>query len=158
MSIFDGPYAYTNPPISIAALRFSGAVEFGSRALGVASKYSDYDFAILRANFNNLFENNMPDEFPIKNYFRVIPPKGNNTLAHKVKTDDNNYVDLLVLEHQEHLDMLKNAINSIKYNPKYSPWMYDKVKRIRIFEDALSDAGFITRWPVRLSNWILKTF
>jgi hypothetical protein len=142
--------------LSISQLRFCGAVEFGSRALGVNFFYSDYDFAILRSSFDKLFENNKPDEFQIKHYFKVVPPKGNNTIVVKYQLDTGDYLDLLILEHKEHVTAIKRAVNSCTlHHPTH---LRQKHRRIALFEKALLNEGFRTRWPVLISNWILKTF
>jgi len=157
-------YEDTSPPeriLTIAQLRFAGAVEFGSRALGVENEYSDYDFAILRSNFEKLFENSgLPNEYTIKTYFKVIPPYGNNSMARGAFTVDvgrrNIDVDLLVLEHQEHLNTIATAVSTIQVNPRRR--LFIKAVRIELFEQALLKEGFRLRWPVAIARWLMKTF
>lgn len=142
------------PEVSIEALRFAGAVEFGSRALGVHTEDSDYDFAILRSNFEQLFGKDIK-AFPIKQYFDVVPPNGNNELIPKMWLGDKR-VDFLILEHPAHLDMVRRAVAYLKQLGYHS--LTDKPYRIARYQKALLHEGFRVRWPVVIANWIRKTF
>lgn len=122
---------------TIAALRFSGAVEFGSRALGVHSEHSDYDFAILKSNYLKLFPNCDLAEIRRDNYFKIKPGYGHNYLKKR------NNIDILVLEHQEHLDTVRKAVEELKTLPTY--FLEDKPLRISLYEKSLEVHGFINK-------------
>ena len=130
--------------IHIASLLFSGAVEFGSRPLGVATKDSDYDFAILRSNYVKLMENRLlPEEINIKKHFTVVPKKGLNTIVTSIKIKDEKTLDLLILERQEDIDTIKISIDYIK--SKYSSEILsNKQLRINLYASALLSHGFKT--------------
>ena len=137
------------PSFTPETLKFLGAVAFGSRALGVHDKYSDYDFAILRNTYEKFTEHNdnFP-ELPLDNYFKVMPPNGNNTLI-KCNVKDKQY-DLLLVEHQEHLDIIKKSVEDIKHLPyKYT----NKQDRIRAYERALLSNGFKLDWRYKVIRW-----
>jgi len=139
-------------PEIISKLRFCGAIEFGSRALNVNTNKSDYDFAILRSNYEELFKGENLPEFPLDNYFRVLPAYGRNTLLPNFqimeKTSflgpfarDFNALDLLIIEHQEHLNMINNAVKALHKCPKQD--LCIKEFRIELYEKELEHQGFI---------------
>ena len=139
--------------INIAKLRFAGAVEIGSKALGVNTEHSDNDFVMLRKHFheltNGLYEK---DELSINNYFTAYPKTGNNTMIHKMWTGDG-LTDILLLEHESDLDIVRNAMESIKHFPKLV--LSNKSQRIALFEEALLVRGFKEPWRRRLAKLVL---
>ena len=137
------------PSFTPETLKFLGAVAFGSRALGVHDRYSDYDFAILRSTYEKFAEHNdnFP-ELPLSNYFKVIPPHGNNTLI-KCYIQNKQY-DLLIIEHQKHLDIIKKSIQDIKHMARV---LVNKQDRIRACERALLSNGFKLDWRYKVIRW-----
>jgi hypothetical protein len=153
----------------LTKLRFSGAVEFGSRALGVENpRSSDYDFAITAETYLSLrttpgFNENRSVNMGL--YFPIVPPTGLNYL---VKAwIGNSQLDLLVLEHSSSLDTIRKAVKSISTHPKtkliYKPY------RIKVYQEALADNGWVlstTRKPSetlytylkRRFKWTLRNF
>ena len=122
----------------IAALKFSGAVEFGSRALGVHRERSDYDFAILESTYLKLFPNCDIVRIPISEYFKISPGYGQNYLKKHSLVDN---IDIIVLEHQEHLDIVRKAVEELKTLPTY--FLEDRSLRISLYEKSLEARGFI---------------
>ena len=139
--------------INIAKLRFSGAVEIGSKALGVSTEHSDNDFVMLRKHFheltNGLYEK---DELSINNYFTVYPKTGKNTMIHKMWTDDG-LTDILLLEHESDLEIVRSAMESLKRFSKSV--LSNKCQRIALFEEALLARGFKEPWCRRLAKLVL---
>lgn len=115
----------------------SGAVLFGSAALGVATDSSDTDYVVLRKNFDTT---NL-QECCISKYFKVTPATGYNTMAVKVHVGNNSFIDILILEHQSDLDIVQNAVAALSKLPKYM--LLDKYIRIKLFEKALLHYGFM---------------
>ena len=138
------------------AILFAGAVPFGSRALGVSTKSSDYDFAILKSNYEAMYDTALENRYPLKNYFKVVPKSGNNYMAiHSTK--DGTKVDILVLEHQSDVDIVRDAIKLVKRR-YISSFLCAKTARIEAYEKALLMLGFRTRWPVAICRWLSKHF
>lgn len=142
--------------ITISSLRFSGAVEFGSRPLGVSTENSDYDFAILRANYEKLTENTQKaDEVDITKHFGVRPYTGNNTLAVNVRVKGTrDTVDILILEHQKDLNTVSLSIETLKQLPIGK--LMDKQYRVNKYCEALLDNGF--RMSDTYKHYIRKIF
>ena len=139
--------------INIAKLRFAGAIEIGSKALGVGTSYSDNDFVILRKHFheltNGLYEK---DELAINNYFTAYPKTGNNTMLNKLYTEDG-LTDILLLEHESDLETVRDAMSAVKHFPKSV--LANKSQRIALFEEALLARGFKEPWRRRLAKLVL---
>lgn len=136
-------------PISIDALRFTGGVEFGSRALGVHTDNSDYDFAISLATYEQM-DTTSHKRLPIGNYFKVSPKTGNNFLVKALS--DRGSLDLLVLEHPSDVDKIRNAVKYM-INSFSSIDLAIKNYRINKFEKALLREGFILNWRFRAIKW-----
>jgi len=137
------------PSFTPETLVFLGAVAFGSRALNVHTKHSDYDFAILRSTYDKFTEGK--DRFnavPIKDYFKVVPPYGNNTLI-KANILNKNY-DILLIEHKEHLDIIRKSVQDLK-NSSYN--LHNKQRRIAMYELALLQNGFKLDWRYKTILW-----
>ena len=130
--------------VPIEALQFAGAVEFGSRALNVATQDSDYDFAILRSNYENLIELQPKiREVPIAKHFNVAPAKGNNTIAANVHTTlgkTPGLVDILILEHPKDVQIVAEAVQDLKLLPIDK--LRNKKYRIKAYDKALLAHGF----------------
>ena len=157
---FDPFHTSSTPPkgVNPSTLRFLGAVQFGSRALGVHTDQSDYDFAMLRSTYEAAFKDTNHEQLPLRNYFKIVPPTGNNTLVRKIPAIDGNTIDILVLEHHAHLDVVRGAIYKMTSGNEPFPPYRNKQYRIKVYEKNLLQLGFRTRWPVVIANWILRIF
>ena len=148
----------SNALVPIEALQFAGAVAFGSRALNVETEESDYDFAILRSNYENLIEL-QPDirETPIGKHFNVVPAYGNNTLAANVRTTNGKttgLVDILILEHPKDMQTIANAVNALKLLDLDK--LRKKKYRVKQYDKALLHYGFVPTG--QLMRFIHDTF
>jgi len=145
-SPFEAP-AYA--PLTPESILFSGGVMFGSRALGVDKHHSDYDIAICKANFKALVaDRDIPfSTYPIDDYFEVVPPSGDNNLLkyRDYKTGDS--IDIVVLEHQHDVDIMRAAIAELRLSPKSE--LTPKHWRITAFEKALLKLGHIRNTNLR---------
>jgi len=117
-------------------LLFAGAVLFGSRALGVNEEDADYDFAIYYNNFKNLVDGKHP-EFPIKDYFTVIP-NGKAFLVRIVEFEAD--IDIVVLRDINDLTTIKRSIDELKNID--SRKLKHKKFRVKEYEKALLRNGF----------------
>ena len=121
-----------------------GAVLIGSRAFGVASESSDWDYAVCLEKVNDI----LPDStFSMKEYFQYVPPMGNNLVALKWKLEDA-IVDVLVYEKQSDVDTLKKIVAELSVIPTYI--MSEKYLRILLFEKAMSVHGFTEADTIRV--------
>jgi len=126
------------PNLSVTQLEFSGAVLFGSKALGVENSHSDVDMAIVAHNYYTLeksFTSNVIQR-PLDQYLNVYPPKGNNFMVRQ-KTSDPR-IDLLVLENQSDVDIVQRAVEMIKDKP----YLEHKRHRCYYYEQALLSLGW----------------
>lgn len=146
--------AQTASTITVAQLRFAGAVMFGSRAFGVQTSTSDYDFAILRSNYKKLIGNAIHLEKPLNNYFKVTPKKGDNTLVRLTGTDN---IDLIILEYASDVAIVQKAVNKLK-NISNPARLQNKAIRIAFYEAALESYGFRRSLKYRIVNWVLNLF
>lgn len=148
--------------LTVPKLLFAGAVEFGSRALNVDYERSDYDFAMLRSNFYKLMENSnyFFTILPIKNYFKIIPRYGKNSLIRGLMIGNifsGTKLDILILEHQEHIDIIRKSVDFVKttYSTKL---LKGKNFRIKVYEQALEKYGFQKQMKYKIADWIIKHF
>ena len=115
-----------------------GAVLIGSRAFGVESEGSDWDYAVCLEKVDGI----LPDStFDMEKYFGYVPPMGNNLVALKWELEDA-IVDVLVYEKQSDVDTLKRIVTELSVIPAYI--MSERYLRILLFEKAMSVNGFIT--------------
>ena len=129
--------------LSIDALRFTGAVEFGSRALGVsATNYADHDVAVTREIAGKILETK--DGYSvccIDDYFNVVPKsEGNYLIRGLYSHGDSNEIDLLVLENQSDLDIVKKSVEDIKGLDRM--FLQVKSNRIKAYQKALKKNGW----------------
>lgn len=129
--------------LSIDALKFTGAVEFGSRALGVsATNYVDHDVAVTREIADKILETR--DGYRvccIDDYFNVVPKsEGNYLIRGLYNHGDSNEIDLLVLENQSDLDIVKKSVEDIKNLDKM--FLQVKSNRIEAYQKALKKNGW----------------
>ncbi|RLG71834.1 MAG: hypothetical protein DRO08_04150, partial [Thermoprotei archaeon] len=128
-------------PITHDKLRFDGAVEVGSRALGVEKSSSDYDFAMLRTNFDNLVAGNNyinATAGDVSKYFNVVPAYSSCSLVVAYITGKT---DILLLEKQSHVDIIRKSISDMRKLPKY---LYQaKSRRIALYQAILLRNGFV---------------
>lgn len=138
----------------ISALKFVGGVLFGSQALGVFYAKSDTDIAILKEQFESMYPH-PKEQFSINKYFKVTPSYGVNYL---VRTFDNlESLDILVIEHQEHLEVIRKSVEDLQKLPKKDLRM--KKDRIRLFQEALVRNGFTRKnYMLRMKRWMHKNF
>jgi len=140
----DGPFTQVATPtgsITHDKLRFAGAVEFGSRALGVERDSSDYDFAMLRTNFTNLIAgNNHIDAIvvDVSKYFEVVPAYSTCSL---IVTDIAGNTGILLLEKQSHVDIIRKSIDDMLKLPRS---LYQaKPRRTELYQAILLRNGFV---------------
>lgn len=113
------------------AMPFIGAVAFGSRALGINSKWADYDFAVTRDIAEKLLESKHSYKvLAIEDYFNIVPKSGLNVLVRGLATKDGNELDLLILEKKSDLEIVSKSVEDIK---KMDP-LYLSIKKNRIME------------------------
>lgn len=129
--------------LSIDALRFTGAVEFGSRALDVPpTNYTDHDVAVTREMADKILETK--DGYRvccIDTYFNVVPKsEGNYLIRGLYSHGDSNEIDLLVLENQSDLDIVKKSVEDIKNLDKM--FLQVKSNRIKAYQKALKKNGW----------------
>lgn len=103
----------------------------GSRGLGVATKDSDLDIAMLWKDLPKYLNDNKVKD--IRNYFNYLP-LGNSGLIRLEK------LDILLFEEQSDLNILKQSMSDLKVVPWYL--LEDKTTRIHLFEQILNHYGF----------------
>jgi len=128
--------------IVLSKLRFAGAVEFGSRALNAHTKNSDYDYAILHSNLAKFLETTQCTLHlnDLNKSFDIAPTYGDNYFIYNMVADEG-YVDIVVLEHQEHVDAFSNAVMVTRNTSLLI--LKDKKRRTEIFRKALLMEGFV---------------
>lgn len=120
-------------------------VPIGSMALGVPTSTSDYDVYMTADAYGKLFKHSISqclDAINSTNYNAIQPRDGYCKIRYKFKTADNHFCDILVLEYDSDLAIIKLAMNDLAVIPKYL--MKDKAFRIAAFQNALLHYGFIT--------------
>ena len=127
---------------------------FGSRPLGVASKFSDYDYAISEDDFRDLAKKYpiLKDELQshardTTNYSKVEPEHGFVTLIHKFNTGEIENptvsmitVDILVCKSDEDIDIIRSTIADLCRVPTYM--LQEKRIRIELYQLGLSERGW----------------
>lgn len=137
-------------------------IPIGSMALGVQTKNSDYDVYMTANSYALLFKHSITNNINAidsKNYNAIKPRDGYCKIIYKFKTADNHYCDILVLEYESDLTIIKLAMNDLATIPKYL--MKDKPFRIAAFQNALLHYGFIvnpTESKQSVSNYELKIY
>lgn len=151
-------------PEIASKLRFVGAVEFGSRALGVNTNRSDYDFAMTAKAFEEFFGNSsyqLRYNDTLEKYFKVTPPDGFNQIFKyylEGTSFNSHYLDVIVVEFEEDLEVIRKAVKETAIHPTFK--LRNKAFRIKAYETALFNNGWIhTRKSLgtRLSNKVTKT-
>ena len=139
------------PPtkLTIEKLRFLGAVEFGSRALGVDKGNADYDFAMLRTVFDKLVEGDTTTEIhwaDVGSYFKIVPAFAKCSM---VVTYTTAKTDILLFERQSDLDIIAKSVEDLKALPRYM--VVNKQRRVALYQEALLRNGFVySNWKQRL--------
>ena len=120
------------------------AVMIGSRAFGVESEGSDYDYAVLESTFDTLDPNH---KLNARNYVKVFPVdergvmKNSSIFKSSMSINDEvTSVDILIYEDQEDLDRINSVVELMKTIPKLL--IESKTERVRVFETLLEDQGF----------------
>lgn len=111
----------------------SKSVQFGSRPLGVHTNESDFDFAILKEDLPD-FDYKLVDP---RRYFNVLPINSKLILGYKV---NGKRMDILVLDLQTDLDVVRTVINDLINVPKYL--LAQKHIRLDLYEKALLHYGW----------------
>ena len=138
----SAPKNYGKVDFSVNKLLFAGGVLFGSRALNVETADSDYDIAILHSNLNTLLSSS-PIKLvivPLENHFEVVPPYGHNYLIKGLEFTEGP-VDIIVLEHQEHLDMIRKSTGTVLQSTS-NLLLKDKDIRRLVYMKAMKQHGF----------------
>jgi len=151
MNYHSAPVNRATIPIDVGKLSFIGGVLFGSRALGVDHYDSDYDYCVLHSNLDALLETSKVGLHivPLEEHFDCMPPYGLNYLIKALKFN-NDSVDLLVLEHQEHVNMMHKATSEVASRAT-KLLLKDKDIRKSLYKDALLNNGFVRNtWWRRL--------
>lgn len=143
-----------NSRLSKNQLIFAGAVPIGSHPLKVAGDRSDYDFAILRSDFNTLTDSEYEKlELDITPYFTAYPRTGHNTMLHKLPIEEG-LADIIILEHKQDVEIIRSAMRKISGAPKST--LHNKNQRIALFEEELLKRGFKEPWQRRLAKWLVQ--
>jgi len=127
--------------LTIDKLLFAGAVPFGSRALDVDNANADYDFAMLRTNFETLMKDDTDTALrlvPAERYFKIVPPW---STASMIVVNLKGKTDILLLEKQWHVDAVRKSVEDLKELPRYH-YTY-KPDRVRLYQLALLHNGFV---------------
>lgn len=147
--------------LTIATI-LSNGVQFGSTALGVQSVNSDWDVYMIKSTFQTLFKKHKNIEEQLVGshvYSNLLPPNDTCKILYKYKTIDNHYCDILVVEKQETLELMKLVMQDMKKIPQYM--LKDKAFRIAAFQEAQIHYGFV---PVencikqKVDNYALKIY
>lgn len=115
----------------------NNALLIGSRALGVESKYSDYDYAVSKSVLDNIDIESADGYVALvsaKAYFNVLPL--GNTMLVKLSFGSGIMCDIIVFENEEEVDALKRSMEIMKKVPKEI--LEHKYLRVLIFEQLLS--------------------
>lgn len=129
--------------LTIATI-LSNGVQFGSTALGVQSVNSDWDVYMLKSTFQTLFKKHKNIEEQLVGshvYSNLLPPNDTCKILYKYKTVDNHYCDILVVEKQETLELMKLVMQDMEKIPQYM--LKDKAFRIAAFQEAQIHYGFV---------------
>ena len=143
-------FKYNPPKLSIEQLLYQPtATMYGSRALHVNSKDSDFDIAYSNESSDIvklLMSTGVKPSNP-SNYFTVGPESGYYAFLAKVPLAvqmdnplERAYADILVVHTDEDLDCISSSINDLKSIPSYL--LEDKATRIRLYEEALVHRGW----------------
>ena len=135
--------------LTMDALKFCGAQEFGSRPLGVSSGSSDTDLVMRKVAFDTLIKDKPIKELhkgDISKYMNVVPAFNSVTL---VTTLIGGKVDILLVESQHDIDVITNAISDMQAMPRY---LYTKKSdRIELYQSRLLYHGWVySDWRKRL--------
>ena len=132
--------------------KIKDVVPFGSRELKVnnISSNVDYDFACTLENSKEVLDNYKIHEEDLKKYysssryFDIVPIRYDiYTLLKLPVKDQNIFVDLIIYEKDEDLNVVKKAMLDMYKIPKYL--LREKYLRIDLFERALLNHGFIKK-------------
>jgi len=114
----------------------------GSRALGINTEESDYDLVI---HINDLprylLDRVINIDLSLARYFNLLPKHGNgHILRGFTGASGNSKVDIIALESQEDINIIKQSLEDLKQCPYYM--LKNKQTRINLFETALKNYGF----------------
>ena len=132
--------------------KIKDVVPFGSRELKVnnISSNVDYDFACTLENSKEVLDNYKIHEEDLKKYysssryFDIVPIRYDiYTLLKLPVKDQNIFVDLIIYEKDEDLNVVKKAMLDMYKIPKYL--LREKYLRIDLFQRALLNHGFIKK-------------
>jgi len=118
-------------------------IMYGSRALGVHTEESDYDFAILHTDVLENKELFMDCRFgdPLK-YFQTVPETP-FAMIYKTKLEVEKEMfraDILVLTDEDDLQVIVDAVSDVCDVPMYM--LKDKDLRVRLYQLALENYGW----------------
>ena len=156
MNYNSAPINYSTIPLDVSVLLFSGAVLFGSRALGVGRSTSDYDIAISHKALNTLLADIEIDivTSPLQKHFDIIPKTGSNYIIKGIKLN-KDIADIIVLEHQSDVDNFI-TINAAVLASSSLLLLKDKKIRTKAYKKAMLANGMIrTRFYHR---WFIKDY
>lgn len=114
----------------------------GSRALGINTEKSDYDLLVHITDLPNyLLDRINCRNLSIERYFNLLPKYGKgHILRRQTRASGNSSVDLIVLTHQEDINIIKQSMEDLKQCPAYM--LKEKHIRIALFESSLKHYGF----------------
>jgi len=133
-------------------------VMFGSHALGVSDKASDYDFALTSKTFSKLKqENRIPigSYVDISAYLQSLPSNASSVLYNTGIENKDRYiysVDFLILEDTSDVDTVSKAINALRKYPKEV--LLDKGNRITLYNEQLVKYGFLPRKNIARKTYL----
>ena len=132
--------------------KIKDVVPFGSRALKVnkISGNVDYDFACTLENSKEvldnykIYEEDLKTHYSSSRYFDIVPIRYDIYTLLKLPVKDKNiFVDLVIYEKDEDLNVVKKAMLDMYKIPKYL--LREKYLRVDLFERALLNHGFIKK-------------
>ena len=135
-----------SPAPTPTQMLFIGAVEFGSRALGVHTDDSNYDYAITLETWEVISKskNFSCSTLNLMEYFNVIPTSGVNTLIRFDKYNNNNTeMGIVVVEHKSDLEVIRKSVEDVRA----LAWHELALKAFRIaeYQKALLRNGFTVK-------------
>lgn len=113
-------------------------VLYGSRALGVDTDKSDYDYAILLEHIRPVYS--LEDIDSPRRYFKYLPEDGAYGILYKVPLPNNEVTDILILNDEDDLQVVRDAISDLQRVPTYL--LQDKATRVTLYQTALKEYGW----------------
>lgn len=137
------PPSYGKVDFEASKFQFLGGVLFGSRATNSFRDSSDYDYVIHAPILDKILKDEQVklSLSKLSHHFNCIPPYGDNYIIKDLRCT-NGSVDLIVMEHKEHVDSM-HKINTEVLTNNTTLMLKDENIRRPAYEKAMLNNGYI---------------